>query len=211
MTKNTLFLAFIGSAVIAAPVSAELTANIGVTNNYLWRGVTQTDDNAAVSGGLDYSSDSGFYAGTWASNVDFGESGYELDIYAGFAGEVGDVGYDVGYIYYAYPTFDGSDFEEIYLRGSFGQFAAGIAYQIDAEFTDENYIYIDAAYDIPLNDDYTLSLKAGHYDLQDDGDDYAHFGVAVSKGEFSLGLEKNDIDGGNADDPRVVISWSREF
>ncbi len=73
--------------------------NVGVTSNYIWRGISQTDDAAAVSGGLDWSGASGLYAGTWVSNVDFGaccETSYELDLYGGFANEVGDFGYDVG-------------------------------------------------------------------------------------------------------------------
>ena len=41
-----------------------LSANVAVTNNYLWRGLEQTNGQSAVSGGIDYASDSGFYAGT---------------------------------------------------------------------------------------------------------------------------------------------------
>ena len=50
-----------------------LSANVGATSNYLWRGVSQTANAAAISGGIDYEADSGFYAGTWASNIDFGD------------------------------------------------------------------------------------------------------------------------------------------
>jgi len=54
---------------------------------------------AAVQGGLDYEHASGFYAGGWGSNVDFGDgTSYELDLYAGFSGSVEELGYDVGYI-----------------------------------------------------------------------------------------------------------------
>ena len=62
---------------------AEVYANVAASSNYFWRGITQTQDGAAVSGGIDYSNDSGFYAGTWVSNVDFGsKTSYELDLYA---------------------------------------------------------------------------------------------------------------------------------
>ena len=50
-----------------------LSANVAATSNYLWRGVSQTGNAAAISGGIDYAADSGFYAGTWASNIDFGD------------------------------------------------------------------------------------------------------------------------------------------
>jgi len=203
------------------PALADLTANIGVTNNYIWRGVTQTDDEAAVSGGLDFASESGFYVGTWASNVDFGETGTEVDLYGGFAGETdGGFGYDLGFIHYLYPELDDSDFTEVYVSGSIGGFSVTANYQVDADFTDENWIYLNAAYEVALNDDYSLSFDVGNYNTQDDiafGDDdnYTHFGVNLSKGEFTLGLAKNNIDsdgpGKDADDVRVVVSWGREF
>lgn len=70
-------------------VSADVSTNIAVVSNYLFRGVTQTDGSPAVQGGIDFEHASGFYAGTWASNVDFGdEISYELDLYAGFAGSM---------------------------------------------------------------------------------------------------------------------------
>ncbi|BBI65570.1 hypothetical protein HSBAA_PA_1730 (plasmid) [Vreelandella sulfidaeris] len=48
---------------------------------------------------MDYEHASGFYAGGWGSNVDFGDgTSYELDLYAGFSGSVEELGYDVGYI-----------------------------------------------------------------------------------------------------------------
>lgn len=65
--------------VLGAPASAEdpwnISANIGVVSNYIFRGVTQTQDGAAVQGGLDVTHSSGFYAGTWVSNVDFNNEG----------------------------------------------------------------------------------------------------------------------------------------
>ena len=76
------------SAVVMAENT--LSANIGVASNYIWRGTTQTQDDPAVSGGLDYALENGLYVGTWVSNVDFGTSkpNYEWDIYGGYGGEV---------------------------------------------------------------------------------------------------------------------------
>jgi hypothetical protein len=58
-------------ATVSAPTYAELSGNVSVTNNYIWRGLTQSINEAAIQGGLDYSSESGFYMGTWASNVSY--------------------------------------------------------------------------------------------------------------------------------------------
>ena len=67
-TKSILATALLAGAGVA---QAELSANIGVASNYYFRGITQTDDGAAVSGGIDYNHESGFYVGTWMSNIDF--------------------------------------------------------------------------------------------------------------------------------------------
>ena len=117
--SKTLKAMALGAAVAAAltsgVASAELTANAGIFSNYIWRGTTQTNDGAAGQGGLDWGHKSGLYAGTWVSNVafpdqdattgavDFG-TGYEMDVYGGFAGEAGNFGYDLGVITYQYPT-----------------------------------------------------------------------------------------------------------
>ncbi len=208
---TTACLALTG-ALAAAPALAGLEANIGVASNYIWRGVTQTQDQASISGGLDYSTDSGFYVGTWTSNVDFGDdataAGYELDLYGGYGLEMGGVSIDLGYIYYAYPSIDDSDFSEVYANFGFGVFKAGVAYQVDADFTDENYLYVSLGADLDLGNDYGLSFYGGNYDFGKDGDDLNHFGVSLSKGDFGIALDKNDSDD---DDPRVTVSWSKTF
>ena len=53
----------------------EVSSNFTFSSNYFWRGMTQTMDSPAYSGGFDYSHESGFYAGTWGSNVSFGGAG----------------------------------------------------------------------------------------------------------------------------------------
>jgi len=196
---------------LSGQVLAEWEGNIGITNNYVWRGFTQTQDQAAVSGGLDYSAESGFYAGTWVSNVDFGpDAGYELDLYGGFGGELdGGFSYDIGFIYYAYPNLDDSDFSEVYLSGGIGGFSASVSFQVDADFTSEDYIYYSVGYDVDLNDDYGLGFSIGNYDFGDDGDSVANYGVTLSKGDFGFGLVANDADGD--DDVRAIVSYGWTF
>lgn len=75
---GTLMLALGGQAAAEDPYS--ISANIGVVSNYIFRGVTQTQDGAAVQGGLDFAHESGFYAGAWASNVDFNDEGAAQEV-----------------------------------------------------------------------------------------------------------------------------------
>jgi hypothetical protein len=69
------------SFLVSTPALAQgpwsFSANIGAVSNYIWRGVTQTGDQAAIQGGVDVAHESGFYAGTWASNIDWDEGGSE--------------------------------------------------------------------------------------------------------------------------------------
>jgi uncharacterized protein (TIGR02001 family) len=100
-------------AATAAETSPHtFSANIGVTSDYLFRGISQTGHDAAIQGGVDYAHSSGFYLGAWGSNVGWIEDyqGYdsgsiELDFYGGFRNSIGDTGisYDVGAIQYYYP------------------------------------------------------------------------------------------------------------
>lgn len=125
-TKTVLATALLAGAGVA---QAELSANIGVQSNYYFRGITQNDDKAAVSGGIDYAHDSGLYVGTWMSNIDFdgrpadtnddgnlditgdSKADVEVDGYIGFGREIGDtgIGYDVSAWYYWYPGAGGDD------------------------------------------------------------------------------------------------------
>ena len=83
--KTLSAVSVLSLSALALPSQAgEWSANAAVTNNYIWRGLTQTENNSAVQGGIDYASDGGFYAGTWVSNVNYGPSdvySYEHDLY----------------------------------------------------------------------------------------------------------------------------------
>lgn len=213
-------LSAISGVMLAQGAQAGVSGNLGVTNNYIWRGVTQTRDQAAVSGGLDYAADIGFYAGTWASNVDFADDdkGYEIDLYGGFAGEVADFTYDIGTIYYAYPAQDDLNFLEVLVRGGYGPVGVGVYYTVDkqADVDKENDLYynLDLNFDLDVLSGFNLGFVVGHYDFDEDSaDDYTHFQFSVGKdiqyGAFTLAVDKNDLD--NDDDPRVVVSWGIDF
>ena len=127
--QKTLLAVAVSSAALltSAPSFAELSANVSVTNNYIWRGLTQTTNEPAVQGGIDYADESGFYAGTWVSNVQYASDdvySYEHDLYFGFSGESGDFTYDVGYLYYNYDEEAEFDFGEIYGTVGYGGFSA---------------------------------------------------------------------------------------
>jgi uncharacterized protein (TIGR02001 family) len=224
------------AALLAPAAHAELSANIGVTSNYMWRGVTQTDDGAAVQGGIDWAHDIGFYLGTWASNIKWGpdmSSGVEVDFYGGFGGEFREFGYDVGLIYYYYPDsdYDDSDFTEIYASGSWRWVELGLAYTVDgdapsnAPFSDgDMYYYGSVSFDLP--EDWSIGGTIGYYDFdtsttwrntENEGvnPNYAHYQLDVGKsagdfGDFTFSVSTADEESGD-DDTKFWVAWTKTF
>lgn len=108
--------AFAQSAPAAAPEAAEvspITANVTITNDYRYRGLTQTNYMPAVQGGFDYAHESGLYIGNWNSTISWiGDqlpgvtAPLEMDFYGGFKKELIAPGFasDFGVLQYYYPT-----------------------------------------------------------------------------------------------------------
>ena len=219
--KNSIVLATAVAAVLTSGVAAaDLSANAGVFSNYIWRGVTQTGDAAAGQGGIDWGNDSGVYVGTWVSTLG-GGLGYEMDLYAGFAGEAGSIGYDVGVISYQYPVTPNFNFTEIYVSGSISGLTVGLAATVDAasgndgSVFDEGDLYLNGSFDYAVGSS-DVSVYAGSYMFDNDGGtagdvDYVHFGASVSKDGFTFAVDKNDIDGGTADAVRFTASYGMDF
>jgi len=206
------------SGVVSNVAMAEVSGNVGLTSNYIWRGMTQTDDDSAISGGLDYAHDSGFYLGTWASSLG-GGSQYELDLYGGFGGAVGRMSYDVGLIQYMYPIDDTveDDFTELYGSVGFGPATASVAYTLskEANVDKENDLYYSLGGDFPLKNDLSMGVLVGSYDFEDEAaEDYTHFQVSLSKGDFTFAVDKasDTVDNTTVDeDPRVSVSWGHSI
>lgn len=121
MTKS--IVALVLAAAFAAPAFAQtpapeapasphtFTGNVALTSDYVFRGISQTQHGPAIQGGFDYSHASGFYLGTWASNVSWvrdtnvkTNSSMELDVYGGYKwGFAPDFTLDLGVLTYIYP------------------------------------------------------------------------------------------------------------
>ena len=80
-----------------------VSGNAAVTSDYRFRGVSFSDGDIAIQGGIDVAHESGFYIGTWGSSIEdsatFGHT--ELDVYGGWSGEVASgITFDVGLLEY---------------------------------------------------------------------------------------------------------------
>lgn len=101
-----------------------ITGSVALTSQYRLRGISQTDEDVAIQGGITVAHSSGFYVGTWASNLSgqgsFGGDNLELDLIGGYTKAVGSFTLDGGVIYYVYPGTGGNfDFLDIYGSVSF--------------------------------------------------------------------------------------------
>jgi len=246
--KKSIVLATAVASVLSSGVAlADLSANATITSNYIWRGISQTDDSAAGQGGIDWSNDSGLYVGTWVSNVAFPSSetgilgnvtsvdtgtGYEMDLYAGFGGEAGGLGYDLGVISYQYPITPEFNFTEIYVSGTMSIVTLGVSYTVDAAsgnkdgVFDSGDVYVSGSIDFPAGKS-DVSLYAGSYQFTNDGTgansvggdaNYSHFGASISKDGFSFAVDKNTADDTNvvfgsnkSDNVRFTASYSVDF
>ncbi|HRQ61874.1 MAG TPA: TorF family putative porin, partial [Alphaproteobacteria bacterium] len=103
MTLSKTLVAVLAAATLIPSVSAhaadwgipgEFSASAALVSEYAFRGISQSDEHPALQGSIDYEHESGFYAGVWGSSVDFNdgsEATVETDLYAGLAGEIGNI------------------------------------------------------------------------------------------------------------------------
>ncbi len=218
MTSFTLVAAALISAMsISQTAIAEVSANVGATSNYVWRGVSQSADSASVSGGLDYANDSGFYASAWVGSLSEG-NGAETDLILGYSATQGSFTYDVGYVYYLYTELDDSNFGEIYVNGSIDNFGFGIAYTVNSEVSgpspfDTGDIYYSVNYSgIDLGSEFELALAAGYYTFDVSSElDYAHLQADITKGDFTFSISKAEEEGFADGDIKFIASWSTSF
>ena len=224
MKKLSYLLALSGLvsvSAIAAESPHSIAYNVGVTTNYLFRGVSQSQGDPAISGGVDYSHASGFYAGAWASTQKWVEDGgykadsnLELDLYGGYKGAMGDVGYDVGLVTYYYPgdqmaaPATDPDTTELYLGMSWKTLSLKYSYTVSDRFvgwsttagdkTKGSY-YLDLSGSHDLGNGWGVVGHIGYQDVKDnDAASYTDYKLGVTKdvgfGTVTMAYTDTDAD-----------------
>lgn len=196
-----------------APAAIPLTATVTLASQYVSRGIRQTWGRPALQAGVDYAHPSGWSAGTWVSNVSdrFVENGtVEWDLYGGYTGAAGDVGYSVMAFYYRYP---GAVIEASNTKFNYAELSAGLTF--NAFYAKYNYTvtrdffgirdargsgYLDLGVNQPLGSGYTLNLHAGDGRVAGAGNDYWNWR------DVKAGVTKS-LDGGWS----VSGAWTRAW
>ncbi len=237
LLSATALVATLGCGqVIAAepfgPLAGEFSANVAFTNNYIFRGISQSDESWAIQGGMDYAHDSGIYLGVWGSNVDFNdndEASAEIDAYVGWAGEFNGVSVDLGGIYYWYPGADSDlDYDYFELAASAGydfeyfSAEAGVNYSSDYFASSDDFWYPHAGIEVPLPYEFTLSAGVGYSDIEDEvafgTPDYWDYNIGIGYNlyDFDVAVQFVDTDLSRNEcadncDESLVLTVSRSF
>lgn len=171
-----------GSVFTAAPAFADetdppsaitITGNVAGVTDYRFRGLSQTNGNPAIQGGININHSSGIYAGVWSSSLDFPDGSasdqvygnQEVDLFAGWTGAVGSgLTADLGLLYYLYPSgpVGKSDFFEPYasltaalgpvtakVGGNYAWKQSALDFNADGKSDDSLYLYGELGSAIP--------------------------------------------------------------
>lgn len=209
-------------ASAASAQDVDVAFNVAVTSDYVFRGVSQTDEDPALSGGVDLTVDS-FYAGAWASNVDFGDdTDAEVDVYGGYRTEVGGYALDFGVVGYLYVNAPGgADYDYVEFKAAasraIGPFTGGVALYVSPDFfgADDEAIYLElnGAYATPAG--WTVSGAVGQQWL-DVTDDYVTWNLGAAYAltdnlSFDIRYHDTDIDGVDIAEERFVATIKTVF
>lgn len=232
--RNVRILAAFGLLGTAAAADAEVTSTWALASDYDFRGITQSAQDPALQGSIDFSARSGWYIGAWGSNIDLGDdvdADVEVDVYTGFRGESElGLGYNVGIVYYSYPGERDIDYMEIYAGVTKDWFEAKAWYSNDygGDSTAGNMrsYYVESNGAFPLPRDLSVLAHVGYSfgdywkDAAEEYFDYS-LGVGYTAGNFDLSLKWIDGSDLKANDgtpknvlsseARLLLSFSTKF
>lgn len=224
----------LGCMLATAPAHAGLSANLAITTDYVFRGISNSNRHPALQGGVDYAHPGGWYVGSWASSVDFsdgGEAKEEIDGYFGHAGSVGKLSWNAGWLGYVYPGAQRS------LQYDSQKLLAGVQYDLSSAvigiyfdrvknvFGSGPAQYLETSLVVLVREDVSLDMRLGRQHYTDNAylglPDFIYRSLAViwqsSPWETRLawqdsGVAVSDCLGGKSwCDPALMLQFTRRF
>jgi uncharacterized protein (TIGR02001 family) len=210
---------FAAAALAAAPAAAgaqELSGQVDLVSQYVFRGIAQSDGEPTLQAGagLDLGR---FNVSVWGSGVDFTDgTDAEIDYALGWSAPAGPVELSAGAIHYSYvggPA--GQDFTEVY--AGLGRGLGGWAVSAAAHYSPEFYletgeaVYLLLGAERPLGEHAVLGLTAGGTRYLEDAfssGDYEDVGVSLSRafGRFAVTGAVTRTFGLDEDETEAVLS-----
>jgi uncharacterized protein (TIGR02001 family) len=220
-----------------SPRIGTISATLSMATDYVFRGISQTLEEPQVQVDLNWSHKSGWYAGAWSSNTEFGGMGnsMEFDPYIGFSSAVADTNwsYDVGYWHYHFPGAQSDfDYGEFYGTATYGpeNINASLSVFYADDFFGKDFfgegssVAFHGKFVYSLDNDFSFSARVGRQTFDEPAalvdQNYTYYDIGVSKRwiGFTLDLRWHDTVGVTADyvagrlaDGRLVARVSRGF
>ena len=218
--KKTLLAISMAAALIpissqASETGLEVSGNFGITTDYKFRGISQTDGKPAAQGGFDLVHSSGLYVGTWTSNVSYwannGGNGQEIDIYGGYSTELPfGLGLDVGALKYYYPSNQNTPSQnttEFYLGLSYGPVSYKYSQTDGLWFgfpNSKRSVYQSLIVELPISDALSFSGAYGQQKVKGLGNPtYNDYNISLSyalPSDFSVAVAYVGTTGLSADE-----------
>lgn len=207
---------------VAGAANAEMSVSAGWVSDYDWRGISQSENSGAFQLGGTYTFDSGFYAGLWGSTLGPHAEQSEIDVIAGFAGDLGSsgVGYDLGAVYYSYTDDSDANFVDLYAGLSYGMFSGKLSFSPNfaGDYGDDSGFYAEGNAAVPMGNGFSFLAHVG-YSFGDGvkayyaGDNYFDWsaGIGYDVGNFSTFVkyvDGSDVSPGSDEQARFVFGIS---
>lgn len=217
MVLATLALSGAAFAQTKAPEpDYTLSYNVGAVTDYRYRGISQSRLNPALQGGIDFAHKSGFYLGAWGSSIKWikdagGDASVEVDLYGGYKGTAGPVGYDVGVLTYQYPNHSlavSPNTTELYGAATFGPATLKYSHAVTNLFgfsDSKNSYYLDASASFDLGSGWSVVPHVGYQKVKNNSSfSYTDYAVTLGK-DFGNGVSASAaLVATNADDTLYV-------
>ena len=206
---------------------ANLSSTVTLTSNYLFNGITLTEDDPALQPSLDWVSDSGWYLGTWGSNVSFAENtDREVDFYTGYYTDLGNNwAMDLGiahYTYYGSSDSSAFDYPEAYIKVSYRDTKLSYWYAKDYFGAGGGHYIVMLTQNVQLTQGLILQLSADRSTSTDTsnfyrGNDgtYPHWRLALLGewlgAKWTAAFDDTDLELDDLGEPTFSLSVAKTF
>lgn len=199
-----------------------LSYNVGAVSDYRYRGISQSRLKPALQGGADFAHKSGVYLGTWASTIKWikdagGDAPVELDLYGGYKGSAGAVGYDLGVLRYQYPSHDlaiSPNTTELYAAATFGLATLKYSHSVTnlfgfADSKGSGYLDLSAGFD--LDNGLSVTPHIGYQRVKNNSAfSYTDYSIALGK-DYGNGLSVSVAAVGTDADRALYVTPAGKF
>jgi uncharacterized protein (TIGR02001 family) len=182
-----------------------------VTSDYVSRGFTQTWNDPALQVGFTATHKSGWFTGVWASTVSpkaFQDAHSEWDLYVGYGGKIGDVGYSLTALYYIYP---GAEIRAADTKYDYGELVPKLTWKFLTlkywwTFTEEYFASNDKTFGTTAITGPKGSFGSGYIDVNANFDIGWGLNLLLHYGHQTI----VNFEQGNAQDIKIALTKSFE-